>query len=180
MAPFFSEGVAGQLFIPFIDSAIKNFGYNPWEITSIENFPYGAVLFAVVFVPKALFATVLGDSVLGTGFLGMLLFKLPLLLFDFVLLLLICLLANNQSHRVLIFYWLNPVLIFISYVHGQLDIVSMTFIVASLISLKRGRVASSGLLFGLSLGSKFHVLVCAPFLLAYIWNTEFRKEAFFK
>ena len=33
-----------ELFIPFIDKSIINLGSNPWDLSPIQNFPYGTFL----------------------------------------------------------------------------------------------------------------------------------------
>ncbi|MDQ3232390.1 MAG: hypothetical protein M3Q07_11260, partial [Pseudobdellovibrionaceae bacterium] len=116
-----------DLFIPFIDKAIEAGSLNPWLHKEPHQFPYGAVLFVVLAWPKALFFK-LGFSALGTGALGLFLFKFPLLLVDLAVYFSVKRKFEVEPSRWLGFYWLNPILIYVAYIAGHIDLVPMAFI----------------------------------------------------
>lgn len=166
-----------ELFIPFFDQAVLNAGENPWSLSPASYFPYGGVLFTVLAIPKFIFYWIFGESALGPGFLGLFSLKLPLLIFDVVLLQVLIGIIPDRKKSLLKYYWLNPVLFYISYVYGQLDVVSAAFLLLSLTFLIKGKITRSGMLLGLAIGCKFHVAFCIPFIMTYIWNRNYLKDS---
>ncbi|HYX33211.1 MAG TPA: hypothetical protein VE954_08850 [Oligoflexus sp.] len=166
-----------DLFIPFIDKAIETGSLNPWLHKEPHQFPYGAVLFVVLAWPKALFFK-LGFSALGTGALGLFLFKFPLLLVDLAVYFSVKRKFEVEPSRWLGFYWLNPILIYVAYVAGHIDLVPMAFITFACFALCRGQVLLAGLWAGLSVASKFHTALAFPLLFLFIWRNTFWPQAF--
>ncbi len=177
LMPIGDSSYLRELFIPFLERSIQQFGSNPWALGNAYEFPYGSILYAVMVPFKLLGYWILGESSLGFSGLSYTLFKLPLLVVDVFLLFGLYQLSGRKLHRLLVFYWLNPVLIFISYWIGQLDVVCLAFLIWSLVFLIEKRVLVSSVLFGFAILCKFHVALLIPFLMAYIWNNYFRNEA---
>lgn len=173
----FDSIFAKTYFIPFIDLAVQNMHTNPWTLLPPEHFPYGGFLYVWMMWPKLIGYVVFSDLALGAGPLGLFLFKLPLLIMDVLLLGLLIETSSQRWKSVLWLYWLNPVAMYILYIHGQLDIVSVSLTLASAILLTKNRPLLSALFFGFATSSKFHVVAVAPLLLTYIWNRQFLKVA---
>lgn len=169
-----------NFFIPFIDRAILNFGQNPWSLSPPEYFPYGSFLFLCLYVPKSLLYLIFGQASLGSSMLSLFGIKISLFIFDLLLFWVLSRLAFGARDKVVFFYWLNPILFYITYVYGQLDVVSMSLCLASLFLLFKNRISWASVFFALSLASKFHVILLAPFIAAYLWNRFFLKEALTK
>jgi uridine kinase len=166
-----------DLFIPFLDSAVLHPLSNPWSLLPPQHFPYGSVLFATLALPRLLAHAVLGDLALGAGPVGTMLVKLPLLGLDLALLVTLGRLAGDRARQMLIYYWLSPIAIYITYVHGQLDVAVMAFCLISLELLVRRRIALSGLAMAAATLCKFHVVVIVPFAIVYLWNSQFAGRA---
>lgn len=177
LIPWGSSGYLTELFIPFMDTALENPGVNPWSLSPPAQFPYGAILFAVLYVPKFLGHLIFGAEALGTTGLSFFLMKIPLLGFDLLLLAALAQFEPQGLRRLLIFFWLNPILIFISYYCGQLDVVCMSFLFWSLYQMTQRKVAQGAILFALAVLCKFHVVLLVPFLMAYLWNNYFLRQA---
>lgn len=177
LIPVFGSEYLTDLFIPFMDRSVTNVGINPWALAQPNEFPYGGVLFFVIFVPKYLGYLIFGDFSLGLGWLNYVLIKLPLLVFDFLLLWTLYKLNGRGLRRLLLYYWINPILIFISYYLGQLDVVCMAFLFLSLMNLLEKRHLISSLMFGGAVLCKFHVVLLIPFILAFLWNNYFISQA---
>jgi uridine kinase len=177
---FFVSSVPRDLFIPFFDRAVTHLGENPWSLSAPQSFPYGGFLFLVLFLPKLLLYSIFGDLALGDHALSIFALKAPLLGFDFLFLFILVRLAQERRLALVSLYWLNPILFYITYIHGQLDVASMALLALSLFFLVRNETSRSGLVMGLATASKFHVVAAAPFLLVYIWNREFRGRALSK
>lgn len=175
--PLAGSTFLNELFIPFVDQAVRFPTVNPWSVLEGHYFPYGSVLLAILFVPKWIAYQLFGDAALGLTPLSFSLMKLPLLVVDIAFLLLLARFVPRHKNRLLFFYWLNPILIYISYIHGQLDIVSMFFAFAAIYLLIRERIELAATSFALAVLCKFHVIIFVPFLMAYIWNRRFASQA---
>lgn len=177
---FFESYFPKTHFIPFLDQAVQNISANPWATASPEMFPYGLFLYVWLMIPKALLYLTVGDAALGMAPLSLFALKFPLLIADVALLATLRFLAPERSRDILFFYWLNPVVFYITYVYGQLDIVSMTLVVMALALLIEEYFIWAAVVFAAATASKFHVTVIAPLLMAYIWSRHFRRDAIVK
>lgn len=162
-----------ELFIPFLDKAVLNPGQNPWALSSPEAFPYGSVLFVFLFAPRYLLHLFFSDLALGVTALGIMSVKGVLLAFDFALLVCLCKFAKAGVKSLALFYWLNPVLIYISYIHGQLDVVSVAFCFLSLYLIGNNAVFLSALAMSAGILSKFHLVILIPFWVVFLWKRNF-------
>ncbi len=175
---FFSGGeFFRNLFIPFVDHSILNPLENPWGSFSPDHFPYGYFPFLLLAVPKFILYQFFGQAALGLNPLSFAAMKLPLLVFDTATLWIFTRWSTSGFKRVVLFYWLNPILIYITYVYCQLDIISISLLIMALFMMTKNRLSWSAGFFGLAVSSKFHVLIVFPFLMAYIWQNYFRKKA---
>jgi uridine kinase len=175
--PLFGSYYTRQLFIPFLDAGVLHPGQNPWSLLPPHYFPYGTVLYALLAAPKALAYAVVGDAALGTTPLSLALLKAPLFILDWVLLSVLVRISPKRQRQLLRYYWLNPVLFFITYLHGQLDVAATTFCLASLYMLMRRRVALSAVLMAAATLCKAHVGIVAPLVVAFLWNRSFARTA---
>ena len=103
--------------------------------------------------------------------------KLPLIVFDYIVFKILLKLFKHKEKSVYLLYWLNPIVIYISFVYSHIDIISVAFFLTSLYLMITQRPNWSAVAFGLAFASKFYVFAALPLLLVYIWNTQFAKEA---
>ena len=109
-------------FVPFIINWITNPLSSPWTSHlfvegDILAFPYGITMF-IFHLP----ATALGwiiDQVIKVEYFANFGFRFSLLIADFFLLIFLIQAYENLWKKVIIFYWLSPLVIFINYWHGQ-------------------------------------------------------------
>ncbi|NBX69385.1 MAG: hypothetical protein EBR01_10535 [Proteobacteria bacterium] len=177
LMPFFGSLYLKELFIPFIDTALLNPSVNPWSLSPAHFFPYGSFLFAVLWLPKWIAFNMFGFMSLGDTPLSLITMKLPLLVADIFLLWGLMRISGERRKSLFLLYWFNPVTIYISYIHGQLDVVVMSLCFFSLITLIQRRVLTSAVLMACSTLAKFHVVILAPFVIAYLWHKDFAKKA---
>lgn len=174
---FFASSFPKELFIPFLDASVQNLSANPWTLSPPHFFPYGGFLYVALIIPKAIFYFIFGDAALGASPLSLLALKLPLLFFDIVFLSVLRTFAGERWRSLLTLYWLNPVLFYITYIHVQLDIVSMSLVLISILMLLEKNVYSSAIAMALATASKFHVVVAVPIFIVFIWNRYFKSDA---
>lgn len=176
LAPFFASHYMSELFIPFIDQAIVAPWANPWDGLSKAHFPYGAFLFLILWLPKFALYQIFGQPILGTGALSLLVTKLPLLCVECVLLRTMVTSGLNVR-RTLIYFWMCPIVIYITYVHGQMDVVMVTCVYLCFTWLQSRRLLLSAFAMACALGSKFSAAFMIPLGIAYIWHREFSPKS---
>ncbi len=169
MMGLFSSDYQDVMFIPFVDTFLS--GYNPYEYhywnDLSASFPY---------FPFMLFIESIGGSLLRlfspeTVFLKNLLFKLPLLALD-IIGFLILRKMNVKFKYAVILYFCSPVILFGTYIHGQLDIIPTVFLLVALYFLLNWKQKYNLLLYsvfmGIAVGCKFHIMAAVPILFFYI------------
>lgn len=175
--PFFVGKIPETSIIPFLDFTVQNLGTNPWGQLPAESFPYGIVSLLLMAFPRWLGFLLVGASALGTSALGLCLYKLPLLGLDLFLFLVLTRLCEYRSRMLLIFYWLNPVLIYISYIHGQIDVASIAFLALSLVMLGKDRPVGTAVALAAATLCKFQVALALPIYMAFIWRQKYPGAA---
>ncbi len=171
--PFFASSYLTDLFIPFIDSAIQNPFVNPWNLNPPHFFPYGSFLFFILYLPKLITYYVFGNFALGTSALSIFIMKLPLLLADIFILNIFLKLLPYRKDSLLKIYWLNPIIFYVCYYYGQLDIIAMSLCIGSLYWIVREKDLKSALAMSAAVLSKFHIVSIIPFIIAYLWQSSF-------
>lgn len=166
-----------EYFIPFIDQSILHPFQNPWSLSEVKNFPYGLISFLIFYIPKSIGYLIFGSEALGGTVLSLFLMKLPLLVFDFIVFKILQKLFKHKELSVYLLYWLNPIVIYITFIYSHIDIISVAFFLASLYYMINQRPNWSAVAFGLAFASKFYVFAALPLLLVYIWNTQYAREA---
>lgn len=178
---FVGSEVIETLFIPFLELSLTNISKNPWSILPANHFPYGSFLLAVFWLPIKILSLVVNIQTLLNSKLLLIFIKSILLGFDTLLFYVLNLFDKGiYRKQIIIFYWLNPIAIYICYIHGQLDIVFITLVIISIYFLIKNRIILFSLAFSASILSKFTSVIIFPFLLAYIWNQNFIKQAILK
>jgi uridine kinase len=162
-----------EWFVPFITNWIENPNMLPWSAHLSKGgdqmaFPYGPVMFL-----SHLPTTGLGwfiDHIFGLSYFSNIGFRLSLLIADIFLLIFLLQLFENNSKRLLKYYWLSPLIIFISYWHGQTDLIPVVLFIAALTFLKKGSFPAVGLLLACALAAKHSMIIGVPFILLYLWS----------
>lgn len=166
-----------KYFIPFLDYFSQNPLANTWEAFAPEYFPYGLFPLIVVGLPKLIAFKLFGEISLGLTAFNFFLIKSVLLGFDTILFWILTRFTSYNIHRVTWFYWLNPIVIYISFVLGHFDIISMSLLVMCLFLIGKQHMRWAGFVGGLALSSKFQIALILPLIAAYFWNNNFRKLA---
>lgn len=156
------------LFSPFIVSWIQSPSVDPWSDWinkggRVDAFPYGISMFVLIALFAKLAFTILPD-VQQAAWIGM---GILLLLCDFV----IYRLLKNQfreSKGVLLIWTLSPLVFFVSYIHGQLDLIPTSLIFISFILLRSPRWELSGVLLALSCSAKWSMILALPFIFVFL------------
>ncbi len=170
IAAFFASGFMEELFAPFGNHYIRNFD-DPYtyfiQNGSGNEFPYPPLMLWLFSLPRLILSPLIPISE-QFNIADALIYRLPLLLADFAILLVLMRWLKNKTREVLIWYWLSPVLIYINYFHGQLDVIPMALLFSSLYFLFRNKWMLSFLFIGLAIGTKTNMLLVLPFYFIYL------------
>lgn len=165
----FSSDYQDIMFVPFVDNFLS--GHNSYEYYyqngNIRSFPYFPFMLLVELLGGGLIKFFAVTNVFWRNFI----FKLSLLVFD--LLGFWALRKMNVRFKyATVFYFCSPIIIYATYVHGQLDIIPTTFLLLSLMFLldwkKRYNLLIYALFLGLAIGCKFHIMAAVPILFVYV------------
>ena len=159
-----------DLFIPFTDYYISSGFSNPYEhfikIDQANAFPYPALMLYIVSIPRIIFGIFTDWSIISSS--TIFLARLPILLADFLILVLLSRLIKEHTKKILIYYWLSPILIYINYIHGQLDVIPVSILFVSLYFLFKRKFEYSSIFLGLAIAAKTNMVMMLPFYFAYL------------
>jgi uridine kinase len=164
-----------QWFVPFVVSVIEQPTLSPWTQFLEQGgdslaFPYGLMMLLVHF-PTVLIGYLV-DIIFSVDYFSGVGFRVSLLLADFLVLLLLVKMFSEHMRKFIIYYWLSPILIYITYWHGQTDIIPVVFLVLGLFLLKKNYIKQSAVLLAFAISAKISMLIVAPLFLIYLWNNK--------
>lgn len=167
-AATFSSHYIKDLFLPFIGHFLQSGFANPWDAFAaqgrLDAFPYSGVMLALLSLPEALARLVAPGWVDSSEHLRLFLIRLPMLGADLVIFRTLCKWFPSKRIKVLLIHWCSPILFYISYVHGQIDAIPTAFLILAIGAAFRGRALRSGIMLGVGMAAKMHLLVALPFL----------------
>lgn len=178
---FFSSDYQNLMFIPFVKCFLTGEG-NPYQIyydyNLLPSFPYPPVMLFMECI-GGVFVTFLPDLPI---FLQNLLFKIPVLLMDLLGLFYLMKISKTKRKYILALYFLSPVILYASYMHGQLDIIPTAFLIGAIYYLTQNGISGSEwkyeVFLTLALASKFHIIVVFPLFFLYLYKKRGYKRAF--
>jgi uridine kinase len=168
--------IQSKLFIPFIENAVKANNFDIWYSWISNNgrsdaFPYGIGMVVPLIIPIILVSKflILSDSLIHIIFGGI------ILAFDAYTLK--TLIKVTQNFKSALMYAFSPLAIYISYFHGQIDLIPAILFLLALINLKSRKMILSGIFLGLTISAKLSFLLVVPFLIIYYFkNFKFRNS----
>ena len=161
-----------QLFIPFVFQ--DNFDLlDPWStwINAFgrpDAFPYGPVMF-IFFIPaKIMFQLFVLSPSLS--------FFLTLIFTEFLMFrkLQVFQKSSNSTWSWMCIY--SPLLIYITYIHGQLDAIPALGVLLSSLLVLRGSWKKSGFVLGFAIAAKFSIALILPIFMAYFLSKKYRQR----
>ncbi|MDE6319661.1 MAG: hypothetical protein K2M22_08145, partial [Lachnospiraceae bacterium] len=175
----FSSDYQDMMFIPFVGLFLR--GENPYQVYYdnglLPSFPYPPVMLLIECI-GGIFVTLFGGMPL---FFRNLIFKLPILLIDLLGLFFLLRLSRDKRKYILVLYFLSPIILYASYMHGQLDLIPTVFLVGAVYYLTQmGRTAKKEtacewrfiLFLSLALSSKLHIVAELPLFYLYLYKKK--------
>lgn len=179
----FSSDYQNLMFMRFVNGFLeKCFSgslSNPYEYFCQEPglFPYPPVMLVIECIGGTL-SLLAGESLFLKNFL----FKLPNLIFDCLGMYYLMKIFPGKRKYIGILYFASPIIIYSTYMHGQLDIIPTTLLIgaiACLTSREHQNHVWYILLLAASIACKFHILAAMPILFFFIAKRDGWKKAFF-
>jgi uridine kinase len=176
---FFASSFAVDLFIPFVTEFSVNPLINPYNTFllegNIEVFPYPLGMLIFLSLPYLVFSGLVTESISP---LSLLLFRSPLLFADLVILIVLLSWFKDKKKDILLLYWMSPVLFYITYMHGQLDVVPMALLLVAIYLISKKRDTLGLVVFGTACAAKMSVFIVAPFLFLYLYREREKIKTF--
>ena len=180
---FLSPVIQDKWFLKFISFTIENPSLDPWSNfykTGADpmSYPYGPVMLILqlplTFIGHAIdnlnFASQAKNYFLSIGL------KSSIFISDLFILFLLANLFKEKIKKIIIFYWLSPIILYISYWHGQLDIFPTFLLILSLYFLKEKFFYLSAIILGLAVACKLSMIIAVPFICFYLlFNNRYYK-----
>lgn len=165
-----------EWFAPFLQHALEN-PLNAWgahlaQGGDVRAFPYG-IFMLLPLLPGALIGA-LAQLMTGWPIWGYLGISATVLIVDTLVLFMLVSMNVARSHRIIILYWLSPIVLYVCYWHGQLDIIPVFFLVLSMLFLKERRSGWSGALVAAAASAKLSMLIAPPIMLLYLASARRR------
>ena len=162
-------------YAPFLQAGTSSI-LDPWTgwISSgnpIIAFPYGYAMW-IILLPGTLVCKLLNISV-GFGYCA------SLLAIDLgMLFALNRLLLTNNSRRLLIAYWLSPILLISTYVLGLNDLIPICILVLALYAIQQRCFAWAGCLLAIAISAKLSMVLAIPFFGIYFIHNKVVRNHF--
>lgn len=170
----FSSDYQNMMFIPFVRCFLEE-NSNPYlfyyENNLLSSFPYPPLMLWI----EALGGMLLKWLEVTNVFLNNFVFKLPLFVCDLVTLLFLIKICGKRRKYILLLYFCSPIILYSTYMHGQLDIIPTMFLVVSIYYLiqqgKKNTLLFTVLLVA-SLMTKLHIIAVVPLLYWYLYKKK--------
>jgi uridine kinase len=172
LGSIFASYYLHDLFTPFLNYFVESGFSNPWSYFFAHGrsnaFPYPPMMLYALTPFRVLFSPLLASGIDTITPLHLFVMRLPLFICDLIIALVLVRWFPARVTRILLVYWLSPLVIHITYWHGQLDVIPTAMLVVSLYVLRRGNIHVAMFVAGLALATKSHLLAALPFLVVYI------------
>ena len=159
-------------FLPFLQNSLAATALiDPWAAHQAAGldpraFPYGIGMYLVL-MPLTALGTLIeglsGDP--GAAAIGL---GLTILALDLAMLAVLHQVQPERHRKVLLLYWLSPIVLFICYWHGQLDLVPLLLLVLALLAIRQHRPVTAGALTGAAIAAKLSMVIASPLLIIYL------------
>ena len=169
-ASLFGSHFVTRWFGPFVAEFVQT-GHDPWAVFLARGepqaFPYGPAMLL------GLAASWVPGRILGldpSSHAGLLLLRLPLLAADFTICVLLKRWLKLRARDIVLTYWLSPIVLYATYIHGQLDLLPTALLCLALYLVFERRVIVAAVVFGAALATKGHLLIALPFAIVYLFR----------
>lgn len=170
----FASHYLKEYFVPFINWFVISGFKNPWEyfysIGQLKMFPYPTIMLWIMAFPTLLFKNFLSNDWHNVNYLNLFLMRIPLLVFDILIFNLFLKIFPTKKRLILYTYWCSPIVFFINYIHGQLDIIPTAIFLLAMSLLLKQRYLYSVILLAIAGATKTHIFIFTPFIFLFLYK----------
>ncbi len=167
-------------FVPFVKHFVDSGFHDPYkyfvDMGQVKAFPYPTIMLLILSVPHAILSFIFSGAWLNDAFINLFIIRIPILLADLFIFYVLIKWLKTREDKVLKYYWASPILFYISYFHGQLDVIPIAILFLSLVLLFRNKILLSGLMFGAGMATKTNILLVLPFMVIFLWKNKSLRE----
>lgn len=168
-----------RLFVPFIGWFAEHPFENPYDNFfrngPLDSFPYSSIMLWIYSFPSVLANAIVPGSASVGGALAYVWPRLSVMLGDIGIYLALCAFLPVQKKRVARYWWMNPLVAYVCYVHGQLDVLPTVALMIATHLLFSRRDILAMLMLGFGISMKSHLLAALPFFALYIAFRSFTR-----
>ncbi len=161
---------------PFVQWTLQNMGQDPWtaflEMDRIKAFPYHLGMLASLLPVRLLMSIFPDPGWQVTTWVDLMALRLPLLAADILIFTGLIRLTQMPRNKALWVYWANPIVFYISYMHGQLDIIPVAWAFGALWLLRKSLLPWAAVALGVSMGTKSTALLLLPVMAIYVYRNQ--------
>ncbi len=167
----FSSSYTNNMFMTFLEATNRGESYFNNEFLI---YPFHSLLIYIY----SFLASMVNFLNINSIVLINLFFKLPLLFADFIILYILLKLFVDYRKRIYIYYFLNPIIIYITYINTHLTIISTSLLLltAYMLTVKKEQYYSA-LFMGLAMASEIYMIIVLPIIFYFIYTKENLKES---
>ena len=93
-------------------------------------------------------------------------------MFDLLVLVLLVKMWPQLRRELVWFFWLSPLAIYVTYWHGQLDIVPVACLLGVFLFLKQAEAGRAGAAMAVAMAAKLSMVSALPLTLVYLWRNK--------
>ncbi len=159
--------------IPFVNYFVSSFR-NPYEFFYsqgiLKAFPYPPFMLYVLSLFRLAFSFLFSPDWNIIMPVHLFIYRIPLLLSDILIYYLLVQLLKPKEILVTLLYWCSPILIYINYFHGQLDVIPIALLMLFIYLVYRDKPGIASFVLGLSMAAKTHIILVLPVFFVYLWK----------
>lgn len=160
---------SAQWYVPFLQSTLGYLTLDPWHTFlgsqgSSLAFPYGYIML-LTFLPLAGVCQLL-DIPFAWGY------GLTLLAADIGVCLVLKRLITISNRKLLLVYWLSPIVLFATYWLGLNDIIPVFILCLALFFMRQLKALEAGILCGAAISAKLSMILAAPLFCIYLFRNQ--------
>lgn len=168
----FASNYLTHLFSRFVNYYVISGFQNPYQffyqLNELTVFPYPKIMLWIMAFPRWIFSYFFSADYNVVSNFHIFIYRLPLLAADIVIFLILIHWLKSKKDKILKYYWCSPILFYINYIHGQLDVLPIMLLFVFLYLLFKEKFYSAFIFLGLAIAAKTSIIIVIPFVIVYL------------
>jgi len=160
--------------IPFVNYFVESQFSNPYDfffsLGHMKVFPYPPMMLYLFTVFRFLLSFLFTAEWNLIMPVHLFVYRLPIVIADILIYYVLVQLLKPKEILVTLFYWCSPILIYINYIHGQLDVIPIALLFLMIYFIYRNKFLLASITLGMSIATKTHIVLVFPVFFVYLWK----------